>query len=45
MRLFATTVQGIEDIAAEEVERLTGFRAEPDVGKVFLQAPLEPSIG
>ncbi len=41
MRLFATTVQGIEDIAAEEVERLTGCRAEPDVGKVFLQAPLE----
>ncbi|RJS86240.1 class I SAM-dependent RNA methyltransferase [Candidatus Bathyarchaeota archaeon] len=41
MRLFATTVQGIEDVAAEEAERLTGCRAEPDVGKVFLQAPLE----
>ena len=41
MKLFATTVQGMEDIAAEEAERLTGCRAEPDVGKVFLQAPLE----
>jgi tRNA (guanine6-N2)-methyltransferase len=41
LELFATTIQGIEDIAAEEVEHLTGCGAQPDVSKVFFQAPLE----
>jgi len=35
LELFATTIQGIEDIAAEEVEHLTGCGAQPDVSKVL----------
>jgi len=41
MEFFATTVQGIEDIAGEEVETLLGCRATPDVGKVFFTADLD----
>jgi len=41
LELFATTVPGLEDVAAREVELLIGCRAQPDVGKVFFQAPLE----
>ncbi len=38
MEFFATTVAGLEDIAAREVEELTGVKAYPDVGKVLFSA-------
>ncbi|MCS7145875.1 MAG: THUMP domain-containing protein [Nitrososphaerota archaeon] len=41
MRFFATTVTGLEDIAAAEVSRLLGVGAVADVSKVFFEASLE----
>ncbi|MEM4713848.1 MAG: THUMP domain-containing protein, partial [Candidatus Bathyarchaeia archaeon] len=41
LRLFATTVIGLEDIASKEVENLTGAKAEHDVGRIAFQASLE----
>ncbi|RLG03094.1 MAG: hypothetical protein DRN61_05375 [Thaumarchaeota archaeon] len=35
---FATTVMGLEDVAAEECEEIIGAEAKPDVGKIFFQA-------
>jgi len=37
LRFFATTVIGLEDIAAMEVERLLGFKAEQDVGRILFE--------
>ncbi|MCD6528850.1 class I SAM-dependent RNA methyltransferase [Candidatus Bathyarchaeota archaeon] len=37
---FATTMAGIEDIAAHEVEELLGCKATPDIGKVFYKSDL-----
>lgn len=41
LRLFATTVIGLEDVASKEVENLTGAKAEQDVGRIAFQASLE----
>ena len=38
LRLFATVINGLEDVAASEVERLTGRPASVDVGKIFFEA-------
>ena len=38
LRLFATVINGLEDVAASEIERLTGRPASVDVGKVFFEA-------
>ena len=38
LRVFATTVSGLEDIAADEINRLTGIKARYDVGKVIFEA-------
>ena len=35
---FATTVMGLEDVAAKECEEIIGAEAKPDVGKIFFQA-------
>ncbi len=35
--LFATTVTGLEDVAAEEIRSLLGIEAKLDVGKVFFE--------
>jgi len=35
---FATTVQGLEDIAATECKEITGAEARSDIGKIFFQA-------
>ncbi|RJS89163.1 class I SAM-dependent RNA methyltransferase [Candidatus Bathyarchaeota archaeon] len=41
MRLFATTVPGAEDLAAQEVEALLGCRPEPGVGRIYFEGPRE----
>jgi tRNA (guanine6-N2)-methyltransferase len=38
LRWFATTVVGLEDIAAQELEELVGVRVDVDVGKVYFEA-------
>lgn len=38
---FATTMTGIEDIAAREVEELLGCKAMTDIGKVFYRSDLD----
>jgi len=40
-RFFATTIPGIEDIAAHEIKNLLKCKAIPDVGKVFFDADVE----
>lgn len=37
-KCFATTIMGLEDVAAKECEEIIGVKAEPDVGKIFFQA-------
>jgi tRNA (guanine6-N2)-methyltransferase len=37
LQFFATTVMGIEDIAAEEVENLLGVKVERDVGRIAFE--------
>jgi tRNA (guanine6-N2)-methyltransferase len=37
LKFFATTVIGLEDIAAMEVERLIGSKAEQDVGRILFE--------
>ena len=39
--LFATVTPGIEDLAAEEVKKLLGCKATPDVGKIFFECRVE----
>ena len=39
--LFATVVNGLEDVAASEVEALTGRPASVDVGKIFFSGDVE----
>ena len=41
---FATTVHGLEDIAAGECRELIGVDAKPDVGKIIFEADLEQII-
>lgn len=41
---FATTITGLEDVAASECEELAGVRAKPDVGKVFFDAALREAV-
>lgn len=41
---FATTITGLEDLAAEEVEELTNIPAQPDVGKIFFRAGIEHAL-
>lgn len=36
-QFFATTVIGLEDIAAKEVENLLGSKAEQDVGRIVFE--------
>ncbi len=43
-RFFATTVTGLEDLAAEEFREITGLEASPDVGKIFFEASLGQAI-
>ena len=38
---FATTMTGIEDIAAHEVKELLGCKVTPDIGKVFYKSSLD----
>ncbi|MEM1583203.1 MAG: tRNA (guanine(6)-N2)-methyltransferase [Nitrososphaerota archaeon] len=38
---FATTISGLEDLAAREIEELTGLPTQPDVGKVFFEGTIE----
>lgn len=38
---FGTTIYGIEDISAQEVEDLLGCKAIPDVGKIFFDSKLD----
>lgn len=40
-RWFATTVSGMEDLAAEEVREIAGVEAAADVGKVFFEGSVE----
>gem|GEM_PF-3291865 len=40
MEWFATTPLGVEDVAAKELEEVTGSQVKVDVGKVFFRAPL-----
>lgn len=44
MRFFATTITGLEDLAAEESYEIAGVEAEPDVGKVFFEGDLRQAI-
>lgn len=41
IRVFSTTIPGIEDIACSEVESLLGCRSEPGVGRIFFEAGTE----
>ena len=41
---FATTIYGLEDIAAGECRELIGVDAKPDVGKIIFEADLEQII-
>lgn len=41
LKWFATTVTGLEDLAAREAEELAGVAAEPDVGKIFFSGLVE----
>lgn len=38
---FATTVAGLEDLAAEEAREIAEVDASPDVGKIFFEGSLE----
>jgi len=40
VRVFATCVNGLEDIAASEVLEITGYKAQADVGKILMDLPL-----
>jgi len=35
---FATTIMGLEDVAARECREILGVEARPDVGKIFFEA-------
>jgi len=39
MEWFATTLLGVEDIAARELEEITSSNVYVDVGKVFFKPP------
>ncbi|MEM1922489.1 MAG: THUMP domain-containing protein [Nitrososphaerota archaeon] len=41
LKFFATTITGLEDVAADEVWRLLGVEAFTDVSKVFFESTLE----
>jgi len=41
LKLFATTVIGLEDISSKEVESLIGVKAEQEVGRIAFQGSLE----
>ncbi|RLE49364.1 MAG: class I SAM-dependent RNA methyltransferase, partial [Candidatus Methanomethylicota archaeon] len=41
---IATTITGFEDIAAREVERLLGTKAEALRGKVFFSTTIEGAV-
>jgi 23S rRNA G2445 N2-methylase RlmL len=41
MKFFATTIHGLEDVAAAEVGQLIGVPAEVDVAKVFFDSSTE----
>ncbi len=43
-RFFATTVTGLEDLAAGEFKEITGLEARPDVGKIFFEAEMEQAV-
>jgi len=40
-KYFATTIPGVEDISARELEKIVGVKPEIDVNKVFLETDLE----
>ena len=37
-KCFATTIMGLEDVAARECSEIIGAEARPDVGKIFFEA-------
>ncbi len=41
---FATTILGLEDVAARECEEIIGVKARPDIGKIFFQADTKQII-
>jgi 23S rRNA G2445 N2-methylase RlmL len=38
---LATTVTGLEDLAAKEVEEIAGITVHPDIGKIFFKGTVE----
>lgn len=41
---FATTVTGLEDVAAKEVESIIGCKAKEDIGKVFFECEIRDVV-
>ncbi|MCS7125288.1 MAG: tRNA (guanine(6)-N2)-methyltransferase [Aigarchaeota archaeon] len=41
---FATTITGLEDLAAKEVEEEAGVTSVPDIGKIFFKGTVEHAV-
>lgn len=44
LQCFATTIMGLEDVAAQECGEIIGAEAKPDVGKIFFEASEEDIV-